>query len=1183
MAKSKIFLLTVLAVVLIFSGNALAKPKKLLPIPDKLVVLTFDDGNKSDYTFTAPLLKKYGFGATFYIMTGSFLGKPGEDNRLSWEQIRELDRQGFEIGNHTRGHPAVVALSKEAIIAEARGCEQDFAKHGVPKPTTLAYPCGHHDKVAVEALDVLGYLFARCGVGPVYPIFGTGSHGPVYEPAVEHPLLVPSTLVPGPNTDLQDLIKAVEQARDGKITILTFHGIPDEFPWCSNTPEKFEQHMKYLYDNGYKVIALRDLAKYVDPGKKPKDPYEATKTRLGITPVELKCEYAFDPLGVDTTEPRFSWILESIRRDQKQSAYQILVASSTEKLKKNIGDLWDSGKVLSDKSVNVAYKGRPLSSGEKYFWKVRCWNKPGYDGVWVSEDSTEKEVLELMPREIPSRYTATATFEMGLLKKTDWQGKWIGADASISSPLLRKEFRLKKEIKSARAYISGIGWNEFHINGKRVGDNVLDPASSYYHKSVLYSTYDVTGLLSNGSNALCVMLGNGWYDVESTSKHRGAYGDRPKLILQMNIIFADESTATIVTDQTWKTSQGPIIANEICQGEVYDARLEKPGWQKSGYDDSAWNKALLVEAPAGKLVSQMIPPVKVIKNIKPVKIITSSKGVYIFDFGQHFSGWTQLKVNGPKGTKVKLRYAGRIYDDRSLDVRNNLDAEQTDTYILKGNDTEIWEPRFSLHGFRYVEVTGLPGTPSMETLQGRFVRSSVEVTGNFKCSNALINQIHKNVVWTFASSFQGIPQDAAERYERFAWLGDPGFIVEDCIYNFDLASFWAKWLNDIRDTQKPDGDIPVVSPKCSEFYAMWPCWKSTYPLITWQVYQYYSDERILAEHYEGMKKLVDFFERNSTGDLLPIGLGDHMEPGPDGKSNFAPQRTPPELTSTAYYYFDTWILAQAAKITGRDNDYKHYSALAEKIKEAFNREFFNKETNQYATGSQTANALALHLGMVPEERQKAVIKNLVDDIVINHKGHLSTGIIGANALEQALPEHGAADVFYRIATRTTWPSLGYQVKKGATTIWETWEVNETHSLNMKMLASVEKFFYKDLAGLNPAGAGYKEITIKPQIVGDLTNASASVKTVRGMAAVDWKKDDNSFDMKVTIPVNSTAKVSIPTMALKNIEITENGTIIWKEGKFTKGAAGIIDAGKTDDYITFNVGSGTYAFKLTGQN
>ena len=1176
MTKLKVFLVTVGAVMLFFLGNVMTKSKELLPIPDKLVVLTFDDGNKSDYTFVAPLLKDYGFGATCCIMTDSWVGKPEDGNRMTWEQIRELDRQGFEIGNHTRGHPTLVGISKEAIIAEVRGCEQDFAENGVPKPNTLCYPTYHFSREAVEVLEDMEYLFARRGVLPEFPCSDKGDRGPVYDPSVAHPLLLPTTLSFGENVDLSDLAWAVDQARGGKITILSFHGVPDVYPHCSTPPEIFKQYMQYLKDQGCTVIAMRDLAKYVDPANRPVDPYESIKNALGITPVRLKCEYFVDPVGVDSVQPRFTWELQSTRRDQTQAAYQILVASTKDKLEQDVGDLWDSGKVASSKSVNVPFQGIALTSGQQYWWKVRCWNEPGYDGQFA-------EIYKETLNQKVSDFSVPATFQMGLLKESDWQGKWIGADVSISSPLLRKEFKLKKKISRARAYISGLGWNEFYINGKRVGNNVLDPASSYYPKSVLYSSYDVTDLLSNGSNALCVMLGNGWYDVEDASKHRGAYGDRPKLILQMNIIFADGSTTTIVTDQTWKTSQGPIVFNEICQGEAHDARLEKTGWRKAHYDDSAWDKAQIVKAPAGKLVSQMIPPIKVIKNIKPVKIITPSKGVYIFDFGQHFSGWTQLKVNGPKGTEVKLRYAGRIHDDNRLDVGNNLDADQTDTYILKGDGTEIWEPSFTLHGFRYVEITGFPGTPSMETLDGRFVRSSMEVTGNFKCSNALINQIHKNVLWTFGAGFQGIPQDAAERYERFAWLGDPGFIVEDCIYNFDLASFWAKWLNDIRDMQKPDGDIPVISPKCSLPYMMWPCWKSTYPLITWQVYQYYSDERILAEHYEGMKKLVDFFERNSTGDLLPIGLGDHMEPGPDGKSNFEPQRTPPELTSTAYYYFDTWILAQAAKITGRDNDYKHYSALAEKIKEAFNREFFNKETNQYATGSQTANALALHLGMVPDERQKAVAKNLVDDIVINHKGHLSTGIIGANALEQALPEHGAADVFYQIATKTTFPSLGYQIEKGATTIWETWEVNETHSLNMKMLASVEKFFYKDLAGISPADVGYKKIAIKPQIVGDLTSASASVKTVRGMAAVDWKKGDNSFDMKVTIPVNSTAKVSVPTMALENIEVAESNAAVWKEDNFIKGTAGITGASRTEDYVTFNVGSGTYTFKLTSQN
>jgi len=790
----------------------------------------------------------------------------------------------------------------------------------------------------------------------------------------------------------------------------------------------------------------------------------------------------------------------------------------------------------------------------------------------------------------PGPWSNVATFEMGLLKNGDWQGMWIGADTSISAPLLRKEFIVNKKIKWARVYISGLGYYELYINGKKVGDHVLDPGTTYYnkdqpfelHSRVLYATYDVSDYLKIGKNVAGVMLGNGWYSSDEEPIGREPYGDRPKLILQMNIEFTDDENVSIVTDNTWKTSSGPIISNDICGGETYDARLEKPGWDTPGYDDSDWDKAKIVEPPDGVLTSQLIPPIKVMKIIEPVRIMEPAENVYVYDFGQNFTGWTRLCLSGERGTKVTLKYAGRIYEDYKLDRRNNLKAEQTDTYILKGEGREVWEPRFTLHGFRYVEVSGFPGRPRLENLEGYFVHSAVETSGSFTCSNSLINQIHHNVCWTFMSSFQSIPQDAAERHERVGWLGDPGFVAEDYIYNFDTASFWTKWLNDIKDAQKPNGDVPVISPRhWRNIYSEMPAWKSTYPLFVWYIYQYYEDVRILEEHYDGIKKLVDFLSTKADNYIISCGLGDHMEPQ-DNFSSFRPKHTPVPFTSTAYYYYDACILSRTAGILGKTEDAKYYSDLANNIKDAFNGKFFDEATNHYATGSQTSNALPLYLGMVPEGKEKAVANNLVDDIIITHKGHLSTGIIGTNALEQALPEYGWANVMYGIATQTTFPSWGYEVSKGATTIWECFEVDSNHCLNMKMFGSVEKFFYKDLAGISPASPGYKQITIKPHIVDELKQVSASVKTVRGKIKSNWIRKNNGFQLNVTIPVNSQAKVYIPKVGLKNVTVKESGKIIFQDDSYIDGIVGINDGKKNANYVIFNIGSGSYSFELRSE-
>lgn len=948
---------------------------------------------------------------------------------------------------------------------------------------------------------------------------------------------------------------------------------------------------------------------------------EAIKRRTGVMPTQLKCEYAIEPLGIDTPQPRFSWVLQSHCRGQMQSAYQILVSSSEENLKQNIADLWDSGKVVSDQSVNVPYSGDTLTSGQRCWWKVRCWDRPSDDGIDMMRPYNDPEILEELQTEMASEYSEPAAFGMGLLEENDWEGKWIGADKTISSPLLRKEFTLEKKVKRASVYISGLGYYELYINGEKVGDHVLDPGTTYYNNDqpfelgsrVLYVIYDVTDQLQSGGNAVGVMLGHGWYsaedDIPPSPSHRDPYGDRPRLIMQMNVEFTDGDHMSIVTGDTWKTSAGPITYNDYSNGETYDAQLEKPGWETPGYDDSQWSKAQIMDALSGKLRSQPMPPIKVIETIKPVRILNPRENMYVYDMGQNFSGWTRLRVSGPKGTKVTLKHGARVYDNGILDARSNLyhcpDSEeayrqgiprngsvgtgvhhcarQTDNYILKGEGIEIWEPRFTLHGFRYIELTGFPGTPILESLEGRHVRSAVETTGNFTCSNSLINQIHQSVCWTFMSSMQGFPQDAADRSERVGWLGDP--IPEDFILNFDTASYWAKWADDLSDSQKPDGDLPVICPlHWRGHYSMMPVWKSTYPIIAWHVYQYYGDERILAEHYDGIKKLVGFLGARADDHILSPGLGDHMEPQPDGSTSSSPRRTPSALTSTAYYYLDARIVAHAAEVLGKTEDAARYSDLAEKIKAAFNQKFLNEDTNQYATGSQTSNAIPLYLGMVPKDRVDAVVKNLVEDIVTTHKGHLSTGMLGTNALVQVLSKHGAADVMYQIATQTTFPGWGYMVSKGATTIWESWDGNpETQlSYNMKLFGSVDKFFYKDLAGISPASSGYGQIVIKPRVVGDLKHAKASIKTLRGLVAVDWERRERSLAMKVTIPVNSQAKISVPRIGLRNVSVRESGRSIWEAGEFIKDVPGIIAGSETEDYVSFDVGSGSYVFQLTGQ-
>ena len=918
-------------------------------------------------------------------------------------------------------------------------------------------------------------------------------------------------------------------------------------------------------------------------------------------PFQLNCEYAVNPVGIDARQPRFSWLLASDRRGQLQSAYQILVGGSAERLEAGTGDLWDSGRVAADRAVNVAYAGAPLSSNQRCYWKVRVWDQDGQ----------------------PSDYSAPAMFTMGLLDASDWQGQWIGAaDRRTSSPLLRREFSVEKTVTRATVHMSGLGYGELYLNGVKVGDHVLDPGSTYYTNDqpfelgarVLYVSHDVTQQLRQGLNALGVMLGHGWYsaeqDIPPAPSHRAPYGDGPKLLLQLIVEFTDGEQVTIVSDSSWKVAAGPILYNDYCNGETYDAGMERPGWASPSHDDAGWQAAALVAAPGGKLVAQMMPPERVVETRRPIAVTNPRPGVYVFDLGQTITGWSRLRVAGPAGTTVTLKHGICVYDDGMLDARSNLRrcpdseddyrkgigcdggnhhcARQTERYTLKGEAEELWEPRFTLHSFRYIEMTGFPGVPTLDSLEGRVVHTAVTTSGHFTCSNAFFNRIHSNVYWTLRGSFQSMPQDAADRSERLAWLGDPGFIAEDYLYDFHSASFWAKWMNDIQDTQKRNGDLPVVSPihwrTTHNPYRLWPDWSSTYPIYLWYVYWHYDDERLLADHYDSLKKLIEYCATIADGYIMNHGLGDHMEPQPDGTTSFVPKHTPVPLTSTAYYQFSVWVLAQAAQILGKPDDAKRYGELAAAIKTAFNREFLSPATNQYGTGSQTSNAVPLLLNLVPPDRIASVLANLVHDIRVNQNDHLTTGIIGTGALENVLPRFGQADVMYELMSQTTRPSWGEQSARGATTVWETWDGDPEAelSLNMKMFCSTEVFFYRTLAGISPVSPGYKTIAIKPTVVGGLTHVQAVVKTQHGPVASEWLRNGNSLGLKVTVPANTSAQIDVPKLGVAAVTISEGGTPIWRNAAFKPGVPGITAGQDGTDAITFAVGSGSYVFQLEAE-
>ena len=904
-----------------------------------------------------------------------------------------------------------------------------------------------------------------------------------------------------------------------------------------------------------------------------------------------------------------------------------------------MGDKWDSGRVASDATGGVAYAGTRLRSGERCWWKVQVWDGDGRRGA----DSPP------------------AVFEMALLEPGDWAASWIGADPAVSAPLLRKEFSLSGPPERARCHVTGLGYYELYVNGRRVGDRVLDPAPAYYHNDqpfelgsrVLYATHDVTGRLRAGPNAVGIMLGHGWYsaedDVPPSPSHREPFGPAPVGLLQLEADLVGGGHIQLVSDATWTASAGPVVYNDYCHGETYDARLEQPGWAEPGFDDRAWAPARPAEAPSGALRAQPLPPIRVMRTLDPVSTSSPEPAgdATVCDFGQNLTGWTRLRVSGPAGGRVTVRHGHGLRADGRLDNRSNMyawpddpehrtaglaeddegfehggvgfhhGARQTDQYILRGaagpevaaadpgaagsgsgaagpgvveaadgapagRGSEVWEPRFTLHGFRCAEVVCDLGV-TVEGIESRHVRTSAASTGRFECSDELINRIHGNVTWTFASSMQGFPQDAADRSERVGWLGDP--VAGDFAFTFDSLAFWSKWLDDLADSQKPSGDLPVIAPlfwrRTHDAYLMYPVWKITYPVVAWDLYLEYGDARILEDHYDRIEALAAFLDRHAEGGLLTAGLGDHMEPQPDGTSSFEPVRTPAGLTSSAYYCRAAEILAMAAEVLGyRDRAERHWRRAAD-IAAAFNRRYFDADTSNYATGSQAANAVPLALGLAPPEHEVSVLANIVADVE-SRGGRLSTGMLGTDALIRVLSDHGRADATYAIATGDAFPSWGEQVLKGATTLWEAWE-GETDpqlSYNMKLFGSIQKFFFRDLAGIRRAAPGYAAFSVEPQVVGGLTWARADIDTVRGPISSSWRVVGGAFELEADVPPNTRAVIRIPKLGLAEPSITEGGEPVWPDPGRAAARPGIARAADEPGAVAFEVGSGRYVFAST---
>jgi alpha-L-rhamnosidase len=901
------------------------------------------------------------------------------------------------------------------------------------------------------------------------------------------------------------------------------------------------------------------------------------------------CEYIKNPTNIDVNKPRFSWQLTSEECVQTQTAYQILVSSNEEDLKNSVGDMWDSGKVKSSQSTNIIYEGKELESDKRYYWKVKVWDKQGklcsYD--FIKENNQDEDFTGSFEIE------GISCFETGLYMESDWEGLWITSENIDSAPLFRKEFKLENKIKKANLYICGLGYFEAYLNGEKVGNDVLVPGWTDFDKRemkdllypiednttkrILYLKYDVTELLKEGRNALGVILGNGWYNQRERTVEGKLWYENPKLIFQLNVEFEDHSRCSFFSNDRMKTSGSPIVFNNIFYGEVYDARLEKEGWNTADYDDSDWSFAKAAEKPLGKLCAQNCASDRIIQVIQPVKV-TSGTERYIYDLGQNLSGWINVKVNGTRGTKIVLKFAEEINEDGLLDYRSAGGEQQlqSDTYILKGEGEECYEPRFTWHGFRYVELTGSPEIPAIIDVEGKFVCADVKSAGSFHCSNKLFNKINELYRFSQLSNFHGgVPSDCPHR-ERLGYTGDGQATVEAAIYNFDMAQFYTKWLKDIKDSQdKISGHVPHTSP----FYGGGggPAWGCAYVIIPWYMYLCYGDKSILEEHYEGMKAWIEYLKTRTDENNIIVReeeggwcLGDWCTPEEIKLSE--------ELVNTCYFAYVSELMSKISGVLGDSEQEEYYIYLNKEIKKALNNEFLDKETGNYSTGIQGANVFPLAFGLVPEEYEQAVLNSLFKNIN-NNNGHLDTGILATPLMLNLLVENGYEEIAYEMLNKTTFPSYGYMIEKGATTLWETWDGGASH--NHPMFGSVSAWFYKYIAGIriDENKPGFENIIIEPYIIGNITSAKASLETVKGFVEVSWEINNQGLTVELNVPVNCKAEFYVPrqyegwnfTVKHKDIVITQS------EGYFKSDRE--ISALKINNQTIFRLGSGRYSILI----
>lgn len=917
-----------------------------------------------------------------------------------------------------------------------------------------------------------------------------------------------------------------------------------------------------------------------------------------LLPLNLKTEYKDNPV-TDELQPRLSWELRSAIRGQEQTAYQVIVASSPRLLNDSSANLWNTGKLKSNETNQVVYNGKTLEPRTICYWKVRAWDKNGIPGAW----------------------SAIATWEIGLINKSNWSADWIGNDLNFlgkgkeydlpPAPFFRKEINLSGKIKKARLYVTALGLYEFYINGKKIGADNFTPGWTDYNKRVYYQVYDVTKNITPGKNAVGSIVADGWYAgylgyallvKNPVVKH--FYGDVPLFKAEIEVEYTDGRKQIIGTDKTWKTSHGPVVEADILNGETYDARLEFNGWNKPGFVDTNWKNAALYPDKEDRVMT-VYPgnPVRVYQHLSTVNVTPQKDGKYIFNLGQNFAGNVRLRVRGKAGDSIVLRYGEMLFPDGRLMTENLRKARATDTYILKGDPQgETYIPRFTYHGFQYVEVAGFHEKPAPDAITGIVLSSATPVTGDFVTDNKMVNQLYHNIVWSQRSNYFEVPTDCPQRDERLGWTGDAQTYVQSATFNNNIAAFFTKWEVDLNDAQRPDQTFPIYAPapnvRATDAYS--PGWSEAGIICPYTIYKAYGDTRIILRSWPNMTAYMHFLEKKTVQTyLFKEGSFEDIKPkGGYGDWLSIGKKTPPDMLATMYYAYTASMMSEMAHAIGRFEDEKKYAFVFDQIKTAFRNHYmdstgrFTINERVYGDGkgyvdgqmgfighTQTAYANAIYMHILQPEAQEKAGKWLTE-LISNNDGKLSTGFLGVRPLLPALSATGHVGEAYKLLLSTTYPSWGYEVINGANTVWERWNsyvkgegfTNNAgmNSFNHYAFGSVNEWLFGNAAGIKVVQPGFRTFIIKPEIASAGINyVKATYHAISGQIISSWQRKGKRLALNITIPVNTKAEVCIPTSSEHGVIVNEQPlrALPWIKVKDYKNGCLVVE-----------VGSGNYHFQ-----